>query len=150
MDGWKRYVYLTWVALAIILQGDYIPALTEFFGNPIVDLQVGYIITPWRLYTAFVLVFSSWVIGETLRKMYEMAIKSSLTTWLAGLIVLLGTISFIDLVYAKGMGNTDLFLVEMIYDALVDPTSLVPDQVLSVVDIQNNVSVYENESMSVL
>ncbi|WP_340819035.1 hypothetical protein [Methanolobus sp. WCC4] len=118
MVTFRQIFFASWVVLAVIVRHDLIPFLVDVLGTS-VDLTVIQL-SIWKIYTYVVLVYLCQAISEKMKTLYEMAIRSNITTLLAAVIIILGLLSAIDIAYAYTLGDGRLFMVQMLYNAVSD------------------------------
>ncbi|HAE43004.1 MAG TPA: hypothetical protein DCG34_08835 [Clostridiales bacterium] len=132
----KRSFYLLWVVLAVIVRENWVPSLVEFLQIPILNFGAGYTITIWHLYTYFVLVYTSWVISRGMQYSAEIMSRSNITTLVVGIVVMLGLITTLDILYAYIFGSGELFLVQMMYELVANPSASL-NTTMSMLDMAN-------------
>ena len=119
--SFKWYLYGIWALLALILRYDSIPILTSFLPSTLYDPGIGsYTLTPFSLYTYYILGRTSWMLSNTMLSMVDQASRSSVLTIFAAVIILLGVIAAADIgiAYAR---NGDLFLLQGLYSLVISP-----------------------------
>ena len=115
----KQGFYLSWLALAVIVRYDLVPPLITVLETSF-DLGI-LTLTIWSAYTYIVLVYTSHLISKSLNDLVFAASRSNVTTILAGLVVFLGICTLLDVIYAY-LSDSELFLVQMLYNAVTDPS----------------------------
>ena len=124
----KWYLYGIWLLLALSLRYDTIPSLTALLQSTLYDPGIGsYTLTPFSLYTYYILGRTSWMLSNFMLNSVEQASRSSVLTIFAAVIILLGVIAAADIgiAYAR---NGDLFLLQGLYNVIVSPPTV--DQAL--------------------
>ena len=119
----RTYLYLIWIVLALNIRYSFIPSLVTPLQTPIWDSGIGYILTPFSLYTYLILARTTWSLSNTMLGSVEQASRSSLLTIFAALVILLGFLSLADIAIAYVTGN-DLFLLQVIYNLVCSPPSV--------------------------
>ena len=124
----KWYLYGIWLFLALALRYDTIPLLSSLLQTTLYDPGIGsYLITPFSLYTYYILGRTSWMLSNTMLSSVEQASRSSVLTIFAAAIIALGGIATADIGIAYATKG-DLFLLQGLYDLILSPPTV--DQAL--------------------
>ena len=124
----KWYLYGIWLLLALSLRYDTIPSLTALLQSTLYDPGIGsYTLTPFSLYTYYILGRTSWMLSNTMLSSVEQASRSSVLTIFAAAIIALGGIATADIGIAYATKG-DLFLLQGLYDLILSPPTV--DQAL--------------------
>lgn len=120
----KWYLYGIWVLLALSLRYDAIPSLTSLLQTTIYDLGIGsYTLTPFSLYTYYIFGRTTWMLSNKMLNAVDQASRSSVLTYFAAAIIVLGVIAAADIgiAYAR---NGNLFLLQGLYSLVISPPTV--------------------------
>ena len=120
----KWYLYGIWLLLALFLRYDAVPSLTALLQSTLYDPGIGsYVLTPFSLYTYYILGRTSWMLSNAMLNMIDQASRSSVLTTFAAAIIILGVIAAADfgIAYAR---NGDLFLLQGLYNLVISPPTV--------------------------
>ena len=124
----KWYLYGIWLLFALSLRYDTIPSLSSLLQSTLYDPGIGsYVLTPFSLYTYYILGRTSWMLSNTMLSSVEQASRSSVLTIFAATIIVVGGIATADIGIAYATKG-DLFLLQGLYDLIISPPSV--DQAL--------------------
>ena len=124
----KWYLYGIWILLALVIRYDLVPSLVSLLQSTLYDPGIGsYVLTPFSLYTYYILGRTSWMLSNTMLSSVEQASRSSVLTIFAAAIIVLGVITLADICIAYTT-NSDLFLLQGLYNLVVSPPTI--DQAL--------------------
>ena len=120
----KWYLYGIWLLLALSLRYDAVPSLTALLQSTLYDPGIGsYVLTPFSLYTYYILGRTSWMLSNTMLSTVEQASRSSVLTIFAAAVILLGVIAAADIGIAYAT-NGDLFLLQGLYSLVISPPTM--------------------------